>query len=313
MKKMTYISISISIAVILSISFLFLMNSCQSEDSGKKTAEERDTVNVLVDEAIAPMMEEPFRMYREDKPEVELIAKTVDAWEAMRQLLSGNTDAVVLARDYLKTEDSLMKEFEVKKHVRNRFAQDALVFFAPKNFPLDTLNTEIVKKLLTEKDTELKDLLPQLEKEPEFVINDNYSSEFANLLMFAADYKPIVKPMKKFSTPDSVIEYVRESSNAVGIGLLSQVVNDGFFKPLRMGYIDSAGAYVKASKPVHQAYIVMGQYPYIADEYVYLFKDMRNTAYWFSEFITKEKIVVEYYKKYGIAPTYAKYNLIKKD
>lgn len=312
-REYSKIKIFLSLLLFALLDFAFISCNQEKNDTGNMQAASKDTINVLIDEAIAPMLEEPFKMYRESKPEIVLLTKVVKSREAMALLLSGKTKVAILARDYMKDEDSIMNAYGISPYPRKLFAQDALVFFAQKYFPIDTLNTILAKKLLTEKDISLVSYFPQLKTEPEIVINNNLSSEFANMFMLAAENKPIQKRLKTFSSSDSVVSYVCDNFNAIGIGLLSQVVIDGRLKCLRMGYVDSTGTYVPATKPVHQAYIVMGQYPYIVDEYVYLFDDLRNTAYWFAEFIAKERVVVEYFKNYGIAPVFMKYSLIKTD
>lgn len=311
MKKISPFKI-ISIITITVVAFACILVSCNNENNGKQS-QKKDTITVFVDEVIAPMIAEPLKMFRENKTESVLISKTVKAREAMAGLFAHKVKVAIIARDYLKDEDSLMKAFHQTPYPHKVFAEDALVFFTKTDFLLDTLNTSIVKKLLTVEGYSLKEKLPQLKSEPELVINDVNSSEYANMLKFAADNKKVVKRFIIKSTSDSVVDYVASHPEAIGIGLMSQVVKDGRFKMLRMGYIDSTGETVQASKPVHQSYIVMGEYPYIVKEYVFLLDDSRTPSYWFSEFIVKERIVVEYLKNYGIAPIFAKYSLIKTD
>jgi hypothetical protein len=288
-----------------------LLVSC-GQETDQKPAEQQETMTsgeftAYVDGAIFDLMDTTFTLYREEYPKVTLTTVRADTRDAMRMLLAGKTRAAVISRDYLPDEEKLMEKHAVEKHQRMHILDDALVLFTHPDFPLDTLHASQVKEILTDKSKGLKDYYPQLNKRPQLVTMHNNSSVYANIRMMICEGEEIERPMKYFMTPDSVRDYIanNEKANAIGIAYLSHVVHDPSFKTLPIGYADSTGKYV-SPKPVHQAYIVMGKYPWTVKYYVYLLRDLRKLPYWFATFLAKESYIQRYFKEAGLVPAYAK-------
>lgn len=307
--------IRISLIAILS---LLLFNACEQEnkDFNKEgnLTNEIETINqgevtVHIDQSLYPIMDSIFKMYREDYPDVNLNDSSVTSRQAMSLLLSGNSRVIITARDYLKDEDSLMTEYEVPGHLKMKIAQDALTFFTSPQFPLDTLSDEQIKDVLIN-NAKLSDYFDELVTEPIFVTVDQYSSEYANIYQLILKDNKLQKPLKIFSTIDSVKNYVRNNKNAIGIGFLGNVVNEPDFKELMIGFTKENGTR-EYPQVVHQAYIVMERYPYIVDYYAYLLEERRNMPFWFASYIAKENKIQKYLNDYGVVPAFAKIRLIK--
>ena len=298
------------------IFLLFFIVSCGEEEqkSGGDTNEVTETMdsgelNVYCDESIYEVLDSAFNMYDEFYPKVKFSSEVVHSRKAMSLLLSGNARAVVIARDYLKDEDSLMEAYGVEEHLRMKIAEDALVFYTHPDFPVDTINASEIKEVLLNQ-KKMTDIYPQLKREPQFVINDPNSSEYSNLRQIVLDNKFIKHSHKMMNGHDSVMNYVKNTDNSIGIGYLSHVVKNPDYKKLRVGFTDSTGNH-EMPQAVHQAYIVMRRYPFIVDYYVYLFQKRRDLPYWFATYMAKEARVQKYFKKYGIVPAFAKFKLIK--
>lgn len=269
-------------------------------------------LDAYVDEAIYPQLDTCFGWYRAFYENVDLTTEKTTARKAMSMLLSGNARAIIVARDYLKDEDSLMSVFKVKPFQRILIAEDALVFFNNPALPIDTLNAEKIRSYFGNRNSKPEDLNPKLAVAPEFVTLDQNSSVWANFNKMALRGLKLEKPIKMFSTVDSVVKYVSKTPNAIGIGYLSQVIRNLDIRLIPIGFIDSAKKYVNP-KPVHQAYMVQRLYPYIVPYYAYLLEDRKNLPFWFATYLGKEAKVQKYFKELGIVPAYAKIKLIPEE
>ncbi len=291
---------------------LTLLISCGNEEKTKngKPIETMNsgTFTVYCEEGLWDMMKTPFEWYDEDYDKAFLTAEKTTTYDAMAKLLSANARVIVIARDYTHREDSLMKAYGVKDHLRFTLAKDGLVFFAQKDFPIDTITAEKMQKYFTAKESSFSDLYPEVDFTPEFVINSHLSSEYFNLQKMVAGKKKLARNLKFFQSHDSVLTYVSENPQAVGIGYLHYLY-DKDFKMLKVGYVDSTGKYIKA-KPVHQGWIVQGYYPYTVPLYAYLLEDRRNLPFWFATFLAKETKVQEYFMDSGIVPEFARIALV---
>lgn len=306
--------IKISIIMVL-LSFVFI--SCGSDEEQNKKPQEIETMNsgkftVYVDESIYPVLDSPMVWYQKAYPKVALTIERVSARKAMAELLGAKGRCIVIARDYLRDEDSLMQTHGVAKHLRVELADDALTFFATSSSPVDTLNAQDLYKIFTT-DVKFGDLYPRYFKtEPELVISSLNSSEYANLVKLVAKGKPITKKLLIKGTIDSVKQYIVNHPNSIGIAYLSSVVHILPYKPIRIGNTDSTGKY-EPPQYVHQGFIVQGRYPYIVQYYAYLLENRKNLPFWFASYLGKETVVQRYFNDYGIVPAYAKIIIKKED
>jgi phosphate transport system substrate-binding protein len=265
-------------------------------------------LNIHVEESLYKLMDSAFQYYQEAYPNIELNVEVVHARKAMALLLSGETEGVISARTFLSDEDSLMNAYDVKRP-EMIIASDALVFYANNNFPLDTINdVQLVEILSGEK--KFTDYFSVFESEPEIVSNSTNSSEFSNVQLLVLKNKILKKYFKTFNSSDSVINYVAENNNKIGIGYLSQIYGNNKVKALKVGFINKNGNRVYP-QIVHQGFIIQEKYPYINKIRVYTTEERMNKPFWFASFISKEAVVQRYLKDRGIVPEFAKFKLIR--
>ncbi|MFC2130328.1 substrate-binding domain-containing protein [Bacteroidota bacterium] len=296
---------------------LLIVTACDNSQKDPKATGKYESINsgtftCYVDEAVWDFMQQPFRLYDSAYREIHPTFIKSSSREVMAQLLAGNTQAIITPRDYLKDEDSLMKEFKVDHHERAIYALDGLVFYTRKDFPLDTLTDEQIKDVLINTASTLKSYYPELKEDPVFICNDYNSSEFANLRMIALKDVPSFNKITFAKNSALVKEFVYKNSNAIGIGYLSQIVKDENLKCLRISFTDSAGKYI-FPHVVHQANILRKYYPYIINHYVYILEKNKNRVYWFARFLEIEYIVQLYFNNSGIVPAYAKIRLVEEE
>lgn len=298
---------------IISLSlFILILISCGDNKYEAKNPHDIETMNsgklnVIVDNAVKSVIDTGLVLYEKDYKKVLLTKEFKNARETMGQLLSGNSRVVVIARDYLQDEDSLMKEFKVKEHEKMKIATDALVLFCRKDYPIDTLNINQVEEIF-QNGKRLSDMF-KTESKVNYYINDVNSSVYSNFKKMILDNKPLGTKVNYINDNDSLKNMVYEDKGGIGISYLSQILGDERFKMIEIGYYDSTGVYERP-KPVHQAYIVQGKYPYPVDIWVYLLEDRRNLPFWFASYLAKEKKYLEVVLKMGIVPDFARFQLV---
>jgi len=299
----------ISYRIYFGISLLILLYSCGEKRNSVPTTETMDSgkIEVYCDSSYLFVMDSIFNMYRDRYPKVDLVINYVSARNTTSHLLSGKTRVAIIGRDYLKDEDSLLQEYNVADFYKMEIANDGLVFFVQADFPLDTLNTDILIEHFNNNKT-LQSKLTSLPFEPQFVIANQNTSEYGNFINFICNQNKLTNPPKLLANTEMVLEYVNDYPQAIGICYLSQVQGK-FYKILRIGYNDANGKYIHASKPPHQSFIVMGEYPYITTLRLYLKENKKNLPFWFGTFCEREAVSVSHYQNKRLVPCYATYKL----
>lgn len=307
-------AVKMFINVCMAFVLVSVLVSCGDGRAPKKKSNE-ETMNsgklqVWVDESLYNLMEPTFKMFNKFNPDVELTITRSGARDVMAQLLGGKARAIIIGREYLRDEDSLMKVYKVPVHKSMDIATDALALFGWTDYQLDTINAAQVYKALTEKNYSLKSQFPKLTEEPVFVTCGTNSSEWANINKLILKGKKAERRIITFPTFDSVKSYVRNHKNAIGIGFNANIYRNLDFKAIMVGYTDSTGKYINP-KPVHQAYVLQGLYPYTVTFRVLLLEDRKDLPFWFGMFVSREAVVTKYLKEAGVVPSYAKFVLTR--
>ncbi|MGQ9818616.1 MAG: PstS family phosphate ABC transporter substrate-binding protein [Candidatus Kapaibacteriales bacterium] len=293
---------SVSIFILL----LFLLGCSQEE----KPIQQRKIV-VFCDESIAPVIKPTIDYYDSTGSLIKVDFKPTNAWNAMAKLLSREADAIIIARDYTRYEDSLLKAFNVQPHQKLTIALDALVFFVNKDNPLDTLTFNQINKFLTDKKYSLKSQYPnKLKTEPILIVNSPLSSELINLNNLVARGAGIVRPVKIFQTYDSVKSYVKQNPNAIGVGYLSHLYREPDLRPIAISFVDTAGNYIFPHN-VNQPNIVRRLYPFIVEYYVFVLDRLNDNAMSFARYLYNPGYPQKYFFDIGIVPANAKITLIE--
>jgi ABC-type phosphate transport system substrate-binding protein len=306
MNKSVYKLILLLLPIIL---FVFGCTETKKSDAEIKEEKNARFAKVSIEEGLYPMMINPCLQFDTLDATADCTFKRVPGLEAMQNLLTGEADAIILARDYTKFEDSVMKAYKVKPHVRMPVAYDALVFYVNYQVPIDTLSDTQIKALMSNKNKQMKDYFPRLKEEFEFVTNSHLSSELVNINQLILKNNSLQRKLKMLPNADSAMNYVKNRMNAIGIGYLSQVIKQPDLKMIRIGYSDSVGRYIYP-RTVHQANIVRKLYPYIVTDYIYIFDESKDAAMRLGRYISKHGNVQKYLLNWGIAPAFAKIKLI---
>ena len=307
MKTMMNKTIFAAITIFL-FTVLFACNS--KKEDRPLTKEEKDYryARIYIDEGVYDMMEKPCLLFDTLDQNAELTIKKAAAWDCMKELLTGNAEAIITPMDYTKYWDSVMKKYEIKPFVRMTIAYDALVFYVKFDSPLDSLTSAQIEELLMDKHKSISRYFPKIKNEYHFVTNSPLSSEAVYMKTMVLKGKKEKRRIYYFPSQDSVKSFVK-TYDAIGIGYLSQVIRDPDLRPLRISFIDSSGKYV-FPHAVHQANIVRRLYPYIVTHYIYVFSKQKEAAMRLGRYISKHAKAQKYFLDYGIAPAFAKIKLI---
>lgn len=308
MRFKTYLLLSLASCVLM----LFVAASCEQKKQENGEPVETATTGkatILCDESIAERMKPAFALFDSSYFDAKVEVVAVPAREAMSQLFATKARGVILSRSYLADEDSLLKANKLPPHATTIIATDALVFFVQRNFPLDTISLDQLKKLFTDKSASLRGMFPQLKEEPTFISPDANSSEYGNILLALTKNTSPQRTMTLVKNADSARKIVAANPNAIGVGYLWQYAGDKQFKMLKIGFQDTSGAYIRP-KPVHQAYVVMGKYPLAITIRGVLLEDRRNLPWGFMTFLRNDVRAKQYFLKSGIVPEGAKFDIV---
>lgn len=300
--------------VALTATFVFFLISCGDDDKKQKRRQSSifpsSSFTLVMDESVSELMERPVQRYKKKFRDSIYVKDTnLTARRAMAKLFANDTKVAVIARDYLPDEKILLKRNGVKPFRRIKIATDALVFLVHETFPVQFTTVEHLREILTE-GKYFNDFYEGSAPKYDFYIKERNSSEFSNLELQVLNLKELKRNVNIMNSYEEIIRKVSMDPKAIGIGYLSQFHNlDSTVKVkmLPIQHVDDAGNVTTA--PVHQAYLVMGKYPFPVDIWVYLLDNSNNLPFWFASYITKERPIVKYYKEMGIVPDHAKFNL----
>ncbi|MBI3260317.1 MAG: substrate-binding domain-containing protein, partial [Ignavibacteriae bacterium] len=223
---------------------------------------------ILCDESIFELIKNIKPVYDTAFPDAKITLKPVSAREAMAQFFAVKSRGIILARDYMRDEDSALKANKHEPHPHFLIAKDALVFFVKKSFPLDTISKNQLQEVLLNPKQTFKSYFPILIEEPSLIMSSEQSSSYANILRLITNNHLHKHSYIAVESPDSIKLRVK-SENAIGVGYLSQIIKDTSLKALMVGYEDSTGEHVYP-KPVHQSYMVMEKYPFVVPIYGFI-------------------------------------------
>jgi hypothetical protein len=232
------------------------------------------------------------------------------ARKCMAELFANKARLVVSARDYLYDEDSIMKANNVAKHNTLPIAIDAMVFYVPKTFAYDTISASSLKDVFTNGAPLSK--YWKTVGELTVCMPEPNSSVHGNLIKFCGDGKKIQAGVKirYLKGADSVRAAVNANKGYIGVGYLSQLVNDTTrFKMISVGFVDSLGDYRMLK--VHQSSVYRQLYPYAVPINAYLLTNDRNFALGCASYLAYETSPQYSFLQSGIVPAYAKIQLVE--
>jgi len=286
------------------------MSSC-TEDRQQQTYESpvagKDTI--YVEDVLYPYFLEAKPKYDSVFENAEITLISVNARRGMSLLFSDTASCVILARDYLRDEDSIVKSMSLPFQ-KIEIAKDGLVFFVSKDIPIDTMNLSQLEGMLS--GTSINAIQKKVVFDEALCIPSMQSSEYAGLLKyFSKGNSALSSTFKQYENRDSLKAQVRRSKS-IGIGLMSDILKDSTLKAIRIGYTDSTGKRV-APQIVHPGFIVQNMYPLVLPIFAYVKNEKKDLAWGFATFMEKDPTIQKVLLNKGIIPSHAKYNLIQEE
>lgn len=270
------------------------------------------TLELLCDETIYDIIQPTLRQFDSAYPNAHVTAVRVSAREAMARLLADSTRGVIVARNYARDEDSLMKAHGVTRPAPFAFAIDALVFFVKKDFPLDTISAEQLQAVLRD-GKPFKKMFPHLAAEPTIVAPSVNSSVYGNILNLVTENNAPQYPVRFVESQAEVRKAVLDEKQTIGVGYLSAIAADtAHVRALRIGFADSTGKYIMP-RLVHQAYVYLQQYPFPITIQGIMTEDNRSLPWGVFSFLSRNAEVQKYFRDIGIVPAFAKIRLVESE
>ena len=303
-------TIIICFFVCFSVISTMFMSSC-TEDRKQQNYESpvagKDTI--YVEDVLYPYFLEAKPKYDSVFENAEITLIPVNARRGMSLLFSDTASCVILARDYLRDEDSIVKSMSLPFQ-KIEIAKDGLVFFVSKNTPIDTMNLSQLEEMLS--GTSINSIQKKVVLDEALCIPSMQSSEYAGLLKYFAKGNSVLSvTFKQYENRDSLKAQVR-SSKSIGIGLMSDILKDSTLKAIRIGFTDSTGKRI-APQIVHPGFIVQNMYPLVLPIFAYVKNEKKDLAWGFATFMEKDPSIQKVLLNKGIIPSHAKYNLIQEE
>jgi hypothetical protein len=298
---------------ILQIVLSILLISCESNDKQSDSTMEsplRGSDTVYCDESIFTCINNAMPIYQKAFPDAHVTLFSKNARSSMAELFSEKTKSIIVARNYLSDEDSLLKQ-SGNSFQKIHIANDGLVFFVSKEFPIDTLNINQLTEYISGKNR-LSFYFPKLNSEPLLLIPGAQSSEYANSISFFPQLSKTAKDIAKFNDSKDSIVFEVLKGKSIGLGYLSYIQKNPLLKSLRIGYIDSLGNRIPP-QIVHQGFIIQKKYPFGIPIIAYLREKRQNLPWGFATFMEKDPNIQKVLLDCGLIPVFAKYNLIQED
>jgi len=298
---------------ILQIVLSILLISCESNDKQSDSTMEspiRGSDTVYCDESIFTCINNAMPIYQKAFPDAHITLFSKNARSSMAELFSEKTISIIVARNYLSDEDSLLKQ-SGNSFQKIHIANDGLVFFVSKEFPIDTLNINQLTEYISGKNR-LSFYFPKLHSEPLLLIPGAQSSEYANSISFFPQLSKTAKDIAKFNNSKDSIVFEVLKGKSIGLGYLSYIQKNPLLKSLRIGYIDSLGNRIPP-QIVHQGFIIQKKYPFEIPIIAYLREKRQNLPWGFATFMEKDPNIQKVLLDCGLIPVFAKYNLIQED
>lgn len=306
---MNYVCKTAHICITICIVSLFSLCSCDEAPKKNEPGYEnelRGSVEILCDEAVYPLISSVKPTYDSAFPDAQVTLRAVTAREAIEQLLTGNAKGIILGRQLLPREDSLIKAYNLKFPDMYAFAFDAVVFAASKTAKVpDTINLRDAQQYFRGE----SDVNPFGTSNTTLYFPGVQSSVYSHFLQYVTMGKAPKKSLVNVGNSDSVL-LMAKNNNAIALSLLSRTLRDSTLKNIRIGFYDTSGNYV-APRMVHQANIVRDYYPMEMPIIGILQQNRPKLAYGFFTYLSKEAKIQRQFNAAGIVPGFATIHLIQ--
>ncbi|MEP7146669.1 MAG: substrate-binding domain-containing protein [bacterium] len=260
-------------------------HSCKFDEI--KSVSTTGQITIVVDENVEPLMKDEIREFERLNPEAKIILKSVPTNNAIVDLINGETQLIVVSRNFSKEErEALVKnKLEIKEYP---LAVDGIGFIVNVKNPVQRVTSEDLKKILSgdyklwtdikspveEQDAEAKKYFTGSKNNIKIFIQRKNSSTNKYVQDSILKVNQYNSSAVTCSTSVQMLNAVRENDNAIGIinmNWLSKGAQDTIdttVKALRISQIRDNGRQEDYAE-FHQGNIYKGIYPYRRTIYVF--------------------------------------------
>jgi phosphate transport system substrate-binding protein len=278
--------------------FFALGVSCKREAPKDKFTDTLTSgvIPITVDETFEPIIQQEIEVFENQLPKAGIVPTYTSELEAINLLLKDSVRLAITTRPLSSKEVQYLndKKFEPKSY---KIATDGIALIVNSNNPDTLITVGQLRQILTGKITKWNQIYPNSKLGETILVFDNQNS---STVRYAIDSicggAPLSKNLKAQGKNQEVINYVSQTSNAIGVVGVSWLMDKSdttnlkFVEPVKVMSVSNETIATEANsyKP-YQAYLFYGDYPLSRSVYVIL-NDPRNslpTA--FTNFLTSDR------------------------
>ena len=279
-------------ASMLAISFTLM--SCGGE---KKPQGDPDLIKVAIDETFKPVMEEEMHQFNLKYPEATFKYYYCSESEALQMLLDDSVRSCLATRQLSDKEKAALQARSLNV-MTERIATDGIALIVNRSNPDTLISTNDVYRIVTGQVTRWEQIkYAHQSGEIQLVFDNTQSSTVRYVEDSICGGKALKGNVYAQKTNEAVIDYISSNPKAIGIIGVDWLLNENdstnlsFLPKIRvMSVSNSSVPEVDNSYKPFQAYIALGNYPYVRAVY-YMTTDplMQGKARYFYHFLAEQK------------------------
>ncbi|HWF44544.1 MAG TPA: substrate-binding domain-containing protein [Candidatus Kapabacteria bacterium] len=260
-----------TIALLIGATLTGCSKSSQNPPSETATS---GTFQLVADEALKPVVDSLLDGFMKENPNAKLTVKYVSAAEAVRELLNRDARAVIIDRTLTPEERAVIQKDSVQLP-EFTIAEDGIGCIVSNKNPLAALALSDLRKIITNETKNWPALTRSIPDPGKTFTNADisfvfpaYPSSMEYIIdsMFLGAGQVTQGHIRRFSTTDSVIAYVRLDPNAIGfIGSAwnhqLESSGDSSVKVLPIIPADSSSLGITQPIILNMVYVYQGLYP----------------------------------------------------
>jgi len=295
---------------LVGLSLFFGLSSCEDKPkNGRTDTYSSGSITFAADESFHPIIDEEIDVFHSIYRDAHVTPIYTNEIDAVNLLLSDSVCLAIASRDFTKSEYENYRSRGFSPRAI-KLAKDGLAFIINNQNTDSCISVKNIKRILSGEAKNWSDVAPGSKRGEIVVCFDNKQSSAVH---FCVDSllggKPINSPnIVAAKTSKEVIQYVRETPNAIGI-IGSNWLNDPrdttnitFYKDTRVMRVSKKDeATPDNSYQPYQAYIYNGRYPIVRTVYALLNDPRQGLPWGFAHFIEsyKGQLII---KRSGILP-----------
>ncbi len=272
---------------ILLFLFLYLASGCDQKAGTPPKMESISSgyINISVDESFEPVIKEQIKVFQSSYPEAVINASFKTEADCLRDLQTDSTRMVIVSRGLnIEEQDFYAKKLQFNASFA-RVALDAIAIVVNSSSPDSVFTIEQLRQMLAGKS----------EKDYNIVVDGNgLTSTVRYLKDTLLKGQPLGKNVTAAKTSEGVIDYIANTTNAIGFVGISWLnkwkeKNPALASKVRMGLVECKNCEIDTYAKPSQQTILFRQYPLVRGLYYILKENFAGVGSGFSNFLSLER------------------------